>query len=323
MNIDNLTFLENPTLKGSVSVLGIPVDIRQIGTATAPNYIRNFGLLNALESIGLQIEDLGNISPSKKPLVIGDKKVKYLQTVVSVVSQAAPLTADAVAKGNKVIALGGDHTAAIGVISGASAACKGDLGVIWFDTHGDANTPDTTISGNIHGMPAAVLLGLGHPQLTNIFQEGAKIKKEHMLHIGLKDLDLKEVELMRSEKLNVVTMLDITRYGFEFAIDKITALSNSVQNIWISLDVDVLDKTYSPGTDLATYGGLNYREIVNFAKFIGKTCPVIGMDVCEITPRLDVENKTANLAVEIITNLLGSERSWYTDYMHQYNNKNL
>ncbi|HSR89155.1 MAG TPA: arginase [Candidatus Udaeobacter sp.] len=318
MTSDNLKFYENRKLIGNVSVLSVPLDLGKdsIGTQLGPEYIKKCGLKEMCESIGLFYKDLGEVDCLERKLVpVGDAKVKYLDEISRVAEKTAMIVRDEINLGNKMMVLGGDHSLSIGTISGASVACDGDLGVIWIDAHGDMMTHENTLSGNIHGMPSAAVMGLGHHRLVDVLKPGAKIKKENIIYIGLKDLDQAEIDLIRSEKLNAFTIMDLVQNGFEPVMKSLLNLQKRVGNIWVSLDVDSIDAEFSPATPMATSGGLTRREVINLAKFIGRMDKVVGFDLVELAPELDKDNKTGNLVVELASNLLGSEYGWYTQYM--------
>jgi arginase len=318
--MDNLSYLERPFLNDKVAVLGIPLDLGKdtVGTDKGPKAIHEAGLLNILKEVGCEVEDLGNIEcPERTMAPVGSPNVKYLDPILKVVEEASKIVEGKVLKGNKVVVLGGDNTISIGSISGASAALKGDLGIIWIDAHGDINTDETTLSGNVHGMPIAAVLGLGNPKLTGVHHVGRKVKPENVVYIGLKDLDQAEIDTIRREKIPAITMLEIAGGGLQKAFEAIAALQTRVQAVWVCLDIDSMDEECAPGTPMATRGGLTYRESINLAKFIGKTCRVAGVDVSELAPDLDAENKTARLASELIVNYLGTEYTWYTRYMSE------
>lgn len=320
MSNDNLLFYEKRKLLGNVSVLGVPLDLGKdaFGTDLAPKYFRKYGLKEMCEGIGLFYKDLGDVEcANKKSAAIGDRKAKYLDEIARVAEIAAHIVKDEIILGNKMMVLGGDHALSIGTISGASVACAGDLGVIWIDAHGDMMTHENTLSGNIHGMPSSAVMGLGHHRLVNVLKPGSKIKKENIVYVGLKDLDQGEVDLIRSEKLNAFTIMDIFRHGFEPVAQSIMELQKRVKNIWVSLDIDSIDTEYAPASLMATPGGLTQREAVNLTKFIGTMCKVVGFDLVELAPKLDEDGKTAKLAIELMSYLLGSEYGWYTQYMNK------
>ncbi len=318
MSDDNLIFYEKKKLVGNVSVLGVPLDLGKdaTGTTMGPDYIRKCGLNNMFAGSGLLSKDLGNVDCVERKLAtMGDKNLKYLDEIVRVVEKTANIVNDEIKAGNKMVVLGGDHTIAIGTISGASVACEGDLGVIWIDAHGDMMTDKNTLSGNIHGMPSSAVMGMGHERLVDVLKPGAKIKKENIVYIGLKDLDQAEIDLIRNENLHAFTIMDLVRGGFEPILQAVKDLQKRVGNIWISIDMDSIDSMYAPATCLASPDGLTRREVVSLAKFIGQNCKVVGLDVVEMAPEFDKEEKTGRMAVELISYLLGSDYGWYAQYM--------
>lgn len=318
MTNDNLIFYEKKKLSGSVSILGVPLDLGKdnSGTSLSPKFIRKAGLKEMIDDIGLKYKDMGDVKcADRKSAKIGDPKVKFLEEIVRVAEETAKIVNNEIASGNKMLVLGGDHALSVGTISGASVACNGDMGVIWIDAHGDMMTHKNTLSGNIHGMPSSAMMGFGHPALVNILKPTSKIKKENIIYIGLKDLDQGEIDLIRNEKLTAFTIMDIVRNNFDQIFNSIVELQKRVGNVWVSLDMDSIDSAYAPGSLMVTSGSLTLREITNLTKFIGKMCKVVGMDIVELAPKLDVNGKTTRLAIELISHLLGSEYDWYTQYM--------
>jgi arginase len=319
MNSDNLGFYEKKKLIGDISVLGVPLDLGKdtVGTYLGPDYIRACGLKEMCESIGLLYKDLGNIECADRATVdIGDIKIKYLDEISRVIDKTARIVKDEIKMGNKMLVLGGDHALSIGSISGASVACEGDLGLIWIDAHGDINTNETSVSGNVHGMPVAAVLGMGHHRLTEVLQPGAKIKSENIVYIGIKDLDQAEIDIMRKENISVFTIMDLMRGGIDPIAQKLAELQKRVKNIWVSLDVDSIDSVYAPATPMASPDGLTRREAAAITKLIG-TLPVVGVDIVELAPEMDEDKKTGKLVVELAANLFGSAYNWYTHYMKQ------
>ncbi len=320
MKLDSLSVLENVISVGAVSILDIPIDIGKdnIGTDVGPTTLQQLGLQQMLAFIGANVKDVGEIlCPKREDCEVGDKQVKYLSSIVPILEKTALKVKEEVEQGRKVVAIGGDHTLAAGTISGASVACGGDIGIIWIDAHGDMMTHKNTLSGNVHGMPSSALMGFGHPDLVNILEPGQKVRPSNMLYIGLKDLDQGEIDLIRSQNLEIVTIIDILLNGLSPVVEKILELQKRVKHIWVSLDLDSIDKEFAPGTPMPNTGGLTYREIITICKFIGKNCNLVGLDIVELCPKLDIENKTTKLCLEIIASLLGKEFNWYTQYMLQ------
>ena len=192
-----------------------------------------------------------------------------------------------------------------------------DLGVFWCDAHTDMNTPDSSPSGNIHGMHLAALMGFGPDELVNVYGQGPALQKSRLLHIGGSDLDPAEVELIERENLDTFTLLDLLSFGLAPLFRKIDELARQVPNIWVSLDLDVIDQIYAPGAGMPTRGGLTYREIAAIATYVGQKCNVVGIDIVEYNPLQDEDRKTAELGIELIAKFLGTNYSWYTNYMER------
>ncbi|MDB5204720.1 MAG: hypothetical protein JWP09_748 [Candidatus Taylorbacteria bacterium] len=317
--MDSLSFLENKISSKKISILSIPLNIGSDNSdmADAPKYLLKLGLKEALESAGFQTNVLPELAASKKSFWKNNKtKEDNLSDILDIVSDANKIVKKEILEKNKVLSIGGDHAISIGTIAGAAEAVDGNLGVIWIDAHGDINTHETSLSGNVHGMASAAILGFGDKRLTDLVK--TKIKKENILYIGLKDLDQAEIDLIRNENISRITMLDILENGFSIITKNIELLKKKVDNIWISLDVDSIDEQFAPASAMATSGSLSYREITNLINYIGKSSEVIGMDIVEITPKKDIDNKTGKLCIELIASGFGSKYDWYSEYMGHY-----
>lgn len=304
-----------------VNILGIPLDLgaQRIGVDKSPKVLRERGFVEKLTCVGMSIEDLGDIACDfPKNLHFKNPMLKYAKEILTVANKSAEKIETLIKKGEKVIALGGDHSITLGNVAGASNALNGNLGLIYIDAHGDMNTDKTTTTGNIHGMPLAALMGFGNTILTSFYGFSPKIKKENMLHIGGKDFDKGELELIQKEKLNCFTVFDMLSYGLSPLLKKIKELQSKTSNIWVSFDLDVVDKIYAPGVGIPNNGGLTYREIAAITEYIGKTCNVVGIDIVEYNQTYDIENKTAELAIEVTAKLLGSDYSDYTKYLDHH-----
>jgi arginase len=267
-----------------------------------------------LAAIGAEIADeIAITCPPPQAFVEGP--LKNFEETVEVSERAAKAIYAAISRGEIALALGGDHSSAIGTIRGASTACK-SLGVIYIDAHPDVNTDDTTATGNIHGMVAALAMGAGHPYLLG--EKRNAISPANFLFVGLKDFDEAEIDFLRRESPTAHTMLDIAERGLSPVMASITALARKVDKVWISMDMDSIDKTFAPGVAMPNSAGFTAREILSIAQYIGKTCDVAGLDIVEMLPANDSEGKTAGLALELIARFLGAEYSWYQKYMRQY-----
>lgn len=301
-----------------VTLLGVPLDLgaKNLGVDIGPEAFRHQGIIDKLQHIGLQINDAGNITVrDRKELEVGNPRLRYLDEIVRVNEEVARQVETAIRRQSKIIVLGGDHSLNLGVMSGASAALNGQLGLIYFDAHGDMNTDQTTLTGNIHGMHLAAVMGFGAPQLTHLHQDTIKLDKENLLHIGGSDFDDAELDLIQTEGLQAFTLFDLLTKGMGELIKLIDDLTARVPHIWISLDLDSIDQIYAPGAGMPNAKGLSYREISTLAEYIGRKSKVAGIDVVEYNPLKDDKNKTAELGIELIAKFLGKNYSWYSNYL--------
>ncbi len=301
-----------------VTLLGVPLDLgaESLGVDIGPAAFRKRKILETLEHAGLTITDKGTIEcADRSELQPGNPLIPYAEEIVRVNEQIAAITEQSIRDNTCMLVVGGDHSIDLGAFSGAAAAVDGELGMIYIDAHGDMNTPETSLSHNIHGMHLGSLMGFGPAQLVNVHGQGAKLDKTNLLHIGGSDFDQGELDLISHEQLDCFTMFDLLKFGLAPLIQKIDALSKKVGKIWVSLDLDAIDTTYAPGVGIPSRGGFTYREIAAITEYIGKTCNVVGIDVVEYNPVHDNEGMTADLGIELIAKLLGTNYSWYTNYM--------
>jgi len=302
----------------TVHILGAPLDLgaENLGVDMGPSAFRYQGLVTKLQSTGLEIKDLGDIHCTPRTDVpVGNPKLRHLDEIVRVNEEIAAQT-ETITRGNgAALVLGGDHSICLGAVAGASTALKGDIGLIYFDAHGDMNTDETSLTGNIHGMHLASLMGFGAPELSHVHGEAVKIQPQNLLHVGGCDLDQAEIELMQREHLPTFTILDLLSHGLGKLFPMIDALNSQVKNVWVSLDLDAIDALYAPGAGMPNQKGLTYREIAAIAQYIGEHCNVVGVDVVEYNPLQDIDRKTAGLATELIATFFGKQYSWYTQYL--------
>ena len=300
------------------TLIGVPLDLgaESLGVEVGPDALRQKKIVDKLQKAGIATEDFGNITSTQRHhLNPGNPLVPYLDEIVRVNQKVAEETHSVIKQGNKPIIIGGDHSINLGAVSGASAAVDGQLGLIYIDAHGDMNTPETSISHNIHGMHVASLMGFGPDAMTKLYTDQTKIAPENLLHIAGSDWDSGELELVKQENLTCFMMFDLLTYGLAPLWKLIDDLSNRVRHIWVSVDLDAIDCVYAPGVGIPNQGGLSYREIAAITSYIGSHCTVMGVDLVEYNPIHDVEGKTAELGIELVAKLLGSNYSWYTKYM--------
>ena len=295
-----------------IDIIGVPIDLGadRRGVDMGPSAIRYAHLSGRLEALGHVIEDKGNIEvPIQETCTITDPKLKYIDCIIPMGRRIAGAVATSIQDGRLPVVLGGDHSLSLGSIRGAARQRK--LGVIWLDAHGDFNTPQTTPSGNIHGMPLAALCGLGDPRLTALWDETPPvIDPERVAVIGARDLDPGEKDNLRNAGVLVLSMEQMDRIGIVAALEKaIDRISRDVDGIYLSMDLDALDPREAPGVGTPVPGGLTYREAHLVCEVIAESKKLIGMDVVEVNPILDVRNRTAQLAVEFACSALGS-RVW-------------
>jgi len=294
--------------KRTVRIIGVPIDLGadRRGVDMGPSAIRYAGLHERLKKLGWNVEDTGNIDvPIAETREIQDKRLKYLPEIVEVNQKLYQAVAQAIKEGVIPLVIGGDHSLGIGSLAGCAASGK-QFGVIWFDTHGDYNSLDTTQSGNIHGMPLAVANGIGAEELTGVGGAQQKIKEENTVIIGARDFDDEEREMIRKSKITVFTMSDIDRLGMENVVRRGIEIANQgTEGVHISFDLDVIDPTEAPGVGTPVQGGMTYREAHLAMEMVAECTCLLSMDVVEVNPILDMHNKTAKLAVGLIGSAFG------------------
>ena len=296
----------------AVGVIGVPMSYgaSMAGVDMGPAALRVARLIERVSDLGFEVRDLGDV-PVERSRVHAkpEDKLKYLDLIKSVCEQLAKQVGAVLAVGELPITLGGDHSIAMGSVAGFAAHCKRHNvapGLIWFDAHADMNRPDTTPSGNIHGMPLAVVLGYGAPELLEIGGVNPTVLPEHCVHIGARDLDPGERELIRRLGLRFITMREIDERGMSACMDDaIKIASRASGGYMVTFDVDALDPGDAPGSGTLVRGGLTYREAHLAMEKIADDGGLKALEVVEINTALDINNKTAELGVELILSALG------------------
>jgi arginase len=295
-------------MRRKISIVGAPMDLGQLrrGVDMGPSAIRYAGVVERLESLGYQVDDLGDIEIGRDRLTTDPLTgLRNLEAVVQASAKVAEKVDKIMKEGSFPLVLGGDHSIAIGTLAGISKYFK-NLGVIWFDAHGDLNTPETSPSGNIHGMPLAVSLGLGETTLTQIGGYCPKIQPENIVIIGARSLDEGEKRLIKEKGIKVYTMHEIDRLGIPKVIEETIAyFKNRSDGVHLSLDLDGLDPLYAPGVGTPVEGGLNYRESHLAMEMLFESGMITSAEFVEVNPILDERNKTGILAVGLMASLFG------------------
>jgi len=294
----------------NIRIIGAPMDLGadRRGVDFGASAIRYAGLSDQLRRLGHNVRDVGNIvvpQPESQP--IGNPRLKYLDSIVQVAEDLAQTVTEALKTDEFPLILGGDHSIALGSISGVANVYR-HVGVIWVDAHADFNVEETTPSGNIHGMILAALAGLGDGRLTHIGGWAPKLDASNIVIIGARDLDVGEQALLRAHHVHVFTMSDIDQRGISDILEQAIAIAGRQDHaIHLSLDMDSLDPREAPGVGTPVRGGLSYREAHLAMEMIADSRRLVSMDVVEVNSILDRENATARLAVELILSALGKK----------------
>ncbi|WOV87251.1 arginase [Sporosarcina oncorhynchi] len=294
-----------------ITVVGVPLDYGQSrrGVDMGPSAIRYAGAIKRLEAIGHTLKDEGDIQVSAiERTDRANTNLKNLEEVVSATTELAEKVAAIVEKGEFPLVLGGDHSIAIGTIAGLTSKYK-NLGVIWYDAHADMNTAETSPSGNIHGMPLAVTMGLGHERLVNIYKDGQKVKPENIVIIGARSVDPGERALIKEKGVKVFTMHEIDRDGMTSVMNEAIEYlqSKNLDGVHLSLDLDGLDPIYTPGVGTPVQGGISYRESHLAMEMLEDAGIITSAEFVEVNPILDEKNKTGEVAVELMGSLFGEK----------------
>ncbi|QKS70181.1 arginase [Paenalkalicoccus suaedae] len=298
-------------MKQKISIIGVPMDLGQMrrGVDMGPSVIRYAGVVERLEALGYAVEDRGDVKIGRPSTldVKNDDNLKDLNVVIEANQTLAEEVSKAVAEDAFPLILGGDHSIAIGSLAGVADKVD-QLGVIWYDAHGDLNTGETSPSGNIHGMPLAASLGIGHPSLTEIGGYAPKVRPENVVIIGARSLDEGERELIKEKGIKVFTMHEVDRLGMSKVMEQaIEHVTKNTDGVHLSLDLDALDPLYAPGVGTPVIGGPTYRETHLAMEMLAESGIITSAEFVEVNPILDVKNQTAEAAVALIGSLFGEK----------------
>ncbi len=289
----------------NIRIIGVPMDLGQArrGVDMGPGALRYAGLDDHLRRLGYTVHDFGNVETPVRDTLPPEGGLAYLPAVVTSAEAVYRVGQQAVSEGCLPLFIGGDHSIAVGTIGGVThdAPC----GVLWIDAHGDFNTPESSPSGNLHGMPLAALMGLGAPELVNLGRPGPKLSASQVVIVGARDLDPPERELIRQSGIGVYTMREIDERGIAAVAKEALARLSHLPRLHVSLDMDALDPSDVPGVGTPVPGGLTYREAHLLMELIADTGRVGSLDVVEINPILDNRNTTGQVALGLVKSLLG------------------
>lgn len=298
---------EGIQMSKQISVIGVPMDLGQSrrGVDMGPSAMRYAGMTERLQELDYTVRDLGDIQVPLEQEEDHQTTLHNLRRVTMVNERLAQMVDEEVATGAFPLILGGDHSISIGSIAGIAKHYE-NLGVIWYDAHGDLNSEETSPSGNIHGMSLAVNLGIGHEDLTHILTDGPKVKPEHVVIIGARSLDAGERQLIKDKGIVVYTMHDIDRMGMPHVMEEaIKYLKARTDGVHLSLDLDGLDPDEAPGVGTPVIGGLTYRESHVAMELLAQSGCITSAEFVEVNPILDDKNKTAEVAVGLMGSLFG------------------
>ncbi|MCA9508508.1 MAG: arginase [Myxococcales bacterium] len=296
--------------KKVIDIFGVPFDIgggATSGTSMGPATLRTLGLKNKIQTLGYETIDRGDIpSNSQKNL---EQQADKLSAISEICSSLMTLTMQSLDMEHTPLIIGGDHSLAIGSINGVNAHLgkyNKKLGIIWIDAHGDSNTPQSSLTKNIHGMPLAAIMGHGYNELIQFNNNTSPIDPKNISLIGIRNLDPQERDFIKNSGINYFSMKDIDEKGIAYVIDQaIDQLSHKVDATHLSFDLDALDPLYAPGVSVPEAGGLSFREARLILECAYQSKKIISMEFVELNPLFDTKNTTANLCIDLIQSALG------------------
>lgn len=297
-----------------IRVLGVPIDLGQErrGVDMGPSAVRAAGLNHVLKSLGHHVEDAGNIYvklPEEQHF--GDRRAKYLKEIAETSQEVAHRIYQILEVGYFPVSLGGDHSMSIGTQAGVSKFYRDRdqaVGVLWIDAHADMNTPETSASGNVHGMPLAATLGRGPEALAQVFGFAPKIQPKNCALIGVRDLDARERRIVKESGANVFTMREVDEQGMRTVMEKSLGFATEgTAGFVVSFDMDVVDPDEAPGVGTPVRGGITFREAHLAMEMVADSKKMLAFELVEINPIIDVMNKTAILGVGLAASALGKK----------------
>jgi arginase len=297
-----------------IRIIGVPMDLGQSrrGVDMGPSALRVAGLQARIKQLGHQVEDIGNIQVKQaEEMSYGEKRAKYLQEISETCKDLAATTEKSLSEGFLPLVLGGDHSIAAGVGAGVAdfyRKQKKQIGYLWLDAHGDMNTPDSSPSGNVHGMPLAAIMGFGAAELVDLLGFKPKAEPGNIVIVGARDLDAQERKLAKKSGVHVFTMRDIDERGMrEVMSEALKHATDDTGGVAVSLDMDFVDPSDAPGVGTPVRGGVTYREAHLAMEMIADSEAMVSLEIVEINPVIDEHNRTALLGVELVLSALGKK----------------
>jgi arginase len=297
-----------------IRIIGVPMDLgaSRRGVDMGPSALRVAGLQARIKQLGHQVEDIGNISVKQaEEMSYGEKRAKYLAEIADACKDLGAMVEKSLEESMLPVVLGGDHSIAAGTLSGVAAHFKKKekkIGLIWLDAHGDINTPESSPSGNVHGMPLAAAMGYGATELVELQGFKPKVEPQNISLVGIRDLDAQEKKLAKKSGVHVFTMRDIDERGMrEVMSDALKYAMDDTDGISVSLDMDFVDPSDAPGVGTPVRGGVTYREAHLAMEMLADTEAMVSLEVVEINPVIDEHNRTALLGVELVLSGLGKK----------------
>jgi arginase len=297
-----------------VTFIGVPLDLGagRRGVDMGPSAMRSAGIHTTVRGLGYEVDDAGDVAVEiQETHDPGDPRLKFLKEIRVTCEALRDKVTGVLQKGRVPVVLGGDHSIAMGTIAGVARFHRergGKIGLVWFDAHGDMNTPDTSPSGNIHGMPLAVALGLGDASLTGLAGAVPMVDGARAAVVGLRDVDPAERENLKDSGIGAFTMRDIDERGMRTVMEEaIKRASSGTEGIHVSFDLDGMDPDFAPGVGTPSPGGISFREAHLAMEMLADTEMVISAELVEVNPILDQSNRTASLGVNLLASLLGKK----------------
>jgi arginase len=298
----------------AIAVLGAPLDLgsSRRGVDMGPSALRVANLNKRLAALGYRVDDLGNVAVDQQENTPeGPSQSKYLPQIAATCERLGEIVFQAMTAGKSPLVLGGDHSIAAGTVAGVSRFFQQSgqkLGLIWVDAHADMNTPESSPSGNVHGMPLACCIGIGPPELTNLLGFCPKVDPGNVALVGIRDIDILERAHVRQSGIQAFTMRDIDERGLRQVMSEAIAVAmNGTAGFHLSLDLDYVDPSDAPGVGTPVRGGATYREAHLAMEMICDSGGMVSMEAVEVNPVLDEANRTADLAVELILSAMGKK----------------